>query len=888
MRAFVSLISSTFLVLVATLTFSQNLIAHDLSFQFSTRKVSNINREWKYQKGDVPGADAELFDDSSWSNIDLPHTWNNLDGQDGGGNYYRGMGWYRKSLHVSKRHEGKSIYLKFDGANIVTDLYVNGIHVGQHRGGFAAFCFDVTSHIRFGESNLIAVRVNNASNPSVAPLSADFTFFGGIYRDVHLLVTDKLSVTPLDYASPGLYLKQTNVTKERAEVEILTKVRNGFSTAKDTRITAIVVNPKGVPVKFHSQRKTIEPGFTQDVLFNTRIDKPLLWNGREGAHLYKVYIIVSDNRGVVDIVEQPLGLRYFHIDVNEGFFLNGRYLDIRGGSRHQDRLNKGWAISEEDQREDFELIKELGATGIRLAHYQHAEYFYDLCDKGGMVVWAELALVNKITESAEFYENAKEQLKELVRQNYNHPSIFFWGVHNEITISSGPNPDRLIQELAELVKVEDPTRLSTVASHNDTASTNWHTDLIGFNKYFGWYNGSFMDFGVWADAMHATIPDKPMGMSEYGAGASIYQHFVNPPRPDTTGDYHPEEYQSLLHEAHWKAMAERPYLWCKFVWNLFDFAIDSRDEGDTAGRNDKGLITYDRKIRKDAYYWYKANWNGEPMVYITGRRHVPVEGERRDIKVYSNCDSVELKVNGVSRGTKNSLDKIFLWEGIDLSGEIELEAKGLKDGREFGDRVTWTAIPVKRPIIAEGQELLIDENFSTCGGMQNLAGGRWFCAYDKYLLRGFARGFRGRNGNISLHPKQITSSSYSLSVEATADSTRNGEEEFSLIFGFQGIDNYLYASFSESAGPLRNGLIAVRGGVATKLIDFPVTFPTRANHSVRVAIDGQIVKVYMGDNLISEVSLGFTLTGGVGIGSQSSNVMFDNFRVITREPLPAT
>jgi beta-galactosidase len=355
-------------------------------------------------------------------------------------------------------------------------------------------------------------------------------------------------------------------------------------------------------------------------------------------------------------------------------------------NRHQDRLNKGWAISKADHEEDFNLIREMGATALRLAHYQHDQYFYDLADKYGMVVWAEIPLVNKITQSTAFYENTQQQLTELIRQNFNHPSICFWSIANEVT--SPPDPNPLLQQLADLVAAEDPTRLSTLASccvgENDVSTR--HTDVVGFNRYYGWYYGSYNDFAGWADRLHWNYPAKVFAVSEFGAGASISFHSETPTRQD-----HTEEYQNLFHEAHWKAMKDRKFLWGKFVWNMFDFASARRREGDTPGRNDKGLVTYDRQTRKDAFYWYKANWSCDPVVYITSRRFTERSDPTTAVKVYSNADSVELFVNGMSAGVKGSSDRIFSWDNVTLlPGDNTIEADGTVGGTTYTDSVVWT------------------------------------------------------------------------------------------------------------------------------------------------------------------------------------------------------
>jgi beta-galactosidase len=625
----------------------------------SNRVDLDLGSVWKFRKGDVSGAQHISFDDSNWLALDLPHTWNNLDGQDGGNNYYRGIGWYRKQYTVPSTYDGRKMFLQFDGANTVTDVWVNGTHLGQHKGGYAGFRFDATAAIKIGTENLIAVKVDNAYNADIPPLTADFTFFGGLYRGVRLLMADKLQIQPLDFGASGVYLKQTNVSAASADLQITTKVSNGYSTSRNVTITSVVVDAGNTIVKTLTSSQTIAAGANANVLQKTTIASPHLWNGRKDPYLYRVYVEIRDAGVVIDLVSQPLGFRFFNVDANRGFFLNGQYLDLHGVNRHQDRLDKGWAISDAEHDQDFAMIEEIGATAIRLAHYQHAQRFYDLSDRNGMVVWAEIPLVDALTNSTASFDNAKQQLTELIRQNYNHPSIAFWSIGNELRNDDSPT-NSLLTQLNDLVHSEDPTRLSAYAhccSSNTNALTS-HTDVIGYNEYFGWYGGTYHDFAGWADNLHASSPSRKIAVSEYGAGASIFQHADNPPKPDQAGPFHPEEYQSLLHEAYWNVMKTRPFLWGKLVWNMFDFASDKRTDGDGPGRNDKGLVTYDRKTRKDAFFWYKANWRdwSQPdgrVVYITSRRYTNRTSPITSIKVYSNADSVELKLNGVSLGRSN-------------------------------------------------------------------------------------------------------------------------------------------------------------------------------------------------------------------------------------------
>ena len=656
----------------------------------------NLDEQWKFIRRDVADAAMTNFDDSAWQPVTLPHTWNNLDGQTSGTPYYRGVGWYRRHLTVDAQYAGKSLFLKFDGAATVTEVMVNGAPVGTHKGNFAAFCFEVTPYLRVGQDNVIAVKVNNAKNSDVLPLSGDFTVFGGLYRDVHLLVLDKLSVTPLDYASPGVYIKQIGATKDSAELEISTKLRNANSSAKTATVHCTVIDATGKTIQTTTSHAEMGSSAVADVIQHVSIVKPHLWNGRLDPYLYRVAIVVGDGSKVTDVVTQPLGIRSFHVDPDHGFFLNGVPYPLHGVSRHQDRLDKGWAIDPADQREDFQLITEIGATCVRLAHYQQDQLVYDLCDRNGLVLWTELSLVNELTDSEAFTENARQQLTEMIKQNYNHPSIAFWGIFNELHMKNqwydAPAKWDLVKPLNQLAKDLDPTRLTTAASCIKSVDPlNDVTDVMAFNRYFGWYADKLSTWPGALDKFHQEWPTRGIGISEYGAGASINQHEISTNQPVASSHWHPEEYQDLAHEQAWLAMKDRPWLWCTLVWNMFDFAVGQRDEGDTPGRNDKGLVTYDRKVKKDAFFWYKANWTQTPFVYITSRRFTNRSEAKTPVKIYSNCDAVELKINGLSQGTVRSVNHIFLWNDRQLApGENRIEVSATQDGKPCMDSCVWT------------------------------------------------------------------------------------------------------------------------------------------------------------------------------------------------------
>jgi beta-galactosidase len=658
----------------------------------SPRNVVSLDASWRFHLGDVPGAQQINFDDSSWNTVDVPHTWNNIDGQQGGP-YYRGIGWYRQHDTIPKEWAGQELFLKFDGASLVTDLYVNGTFVGEHQGAFAAFTWDVTAYLTAGKDNVLAVKVNNAFNPNIPPLSGDFNIDGGLYRHVNLIATDPLHVSLTDYASPGVYLRQTNVGAASADLQVTTKLQNDDTADRNAEVLTTVVDADGNVVATLDDSLTLAAGTGTNVVQKTTIDKPHLWDGRNDPYMYQVcvQVIDTDSGAVVDQVEQPLGFRYYWVDPAQGFYLNGQPYDLHGVDFHQDRLNEGWAISDDDQRQDISLVQEIGATFVRLAHYQHPPLTYDLLDQAGIVTWTEIPFVNSATNSQAFFDNTKQQLTEMILQNYNHPSVMFWGMYNEINDS--PTTENLVSQLVQLAHTLDPDRLTTAASDQAPGAViNYLPDVSSFNVYYGWYYGQTTDFGPWSDAIHAAYPDRAIGLSEYGAGASIYQHQENPPKPLAGGPWHPEEYQDIYHESLWQQIETRPALWEKSIWNMFDFASSTRNEGDTRGRNDKGLMTYDHQTKKDAFYWYKANWSTDPVLYITSRDYVDRPTDTVEVKVYSNLDQVELTVNGVSLGTLTSDNHIFRWTDVTLTpGANDVEVSVTQDGTTYTDAVTWNA-----------------------------------------------------------------------------------------------------------------------------------------------------------------------------------------------------
>jgi beta-galactosidase len=672
-----------------------SLFVSALAFSFvsSARESTLLDSGWRFKSGDITNAETANFGDGGWQTVSIPHNWGWEQAQQGK-DYYRGSGWYRRELDL-QLEAGKRYFLRFEAASLVADVYLNGEFLGEHRGGFGAFGFEITTNLSATGTNLLAVRVSNKWEPDIAPLSGDFSVYGGIYRPVHLIVTGEENFALTDHGSSGVAWLQTNVTETQAVIDVTAQISNGTRQKRPLTLVASVLDADGNQVADSRQQIALAPNVTAPYWLRVIVPHPHLWNGRQDPYLYKAVVELRSADGVVDSVEQPLGLRFYSVDPDKGFFLNGKPYHLHGVNRHQDRFNKGWAISEADMDEDLWLIKEIGATVVRCAHYQHSDYFYSLCDKAGILVWAEIPQVNAINASEQFEETSRNQLLDLIRQNINHPSVFVWSLLNEIRLRDTPDPHRELQDLNNIAHSEDPTHPTIAATCTDKfPQMNKIPDLLGWNIYPGWYSGwgTKDDFGGSLDSRRRDSRHGGFCVSEYGAGANTAQHEQNPKQPKTDGQWHPEEWQALVHETAWPAMKARPFVWGTFVWNMFDFAVSTRHEGSMPGRNDKGLVTYDRKIKKDAFYFYRANWSDEPMVYITSRRFTERTNAVTDVKIYSNANKVELLLNGISQGQpSDGTNCVFIWKNVTLKpGENQIAAKAERDGKKLSDSCVWT------------------------------------------------------------------------------------------------------------------------------------------------------------------------------------------------------
>lgn len=630
------------------------------------RNIINLNKDWKFIQKDA-GLPNNLPID--WTSVDLPHTWNAVDGHDGNGSFDRGTYWYAKTFATPKQaFGGNCVFVEILAAGQQATVYVNGTEVVYHEGGYSTFRADVTDLCKEDGENLLVVACSNERKESVYPQSADFTFYGGLYRGVNIISVPDAHFDLEYYGGPGIQVTPTPCDCGGAMFDIVT-----YTKGIDENFTVLysICDAEGKEVAGGCRP-------ADDTKIKLFVPDAKKWE-IDDPYLYTVTALLQRRNEAFDEVSARVGVRSFSCDPDKGFIINGKETPLRGVSRHQDMLYKGNALSKADHYHDAELIKELGANTIRLAHYQHNQYFYDACDEMGFVVWAEIPFISVMNKDPEAHQNCISQMKELIIQNYNHPSICFWGISNEILI--GGISEQLVEnhkELNELVKELDPTRLTTIAhvSMTPIESPLHHiTDVISYNHYFGWYGGKMEENGPWMDNFHKVHPDLCLGLSEYGCEGIVTYHGPNPACKDYS-----EEYQALYHEHMAKMLDERPWIWSSHVWNMFDFGCAARDEGGVAGRNNKGLVTMDRKTKKDSYYIYKAYWNKAPMVHICGRRYAQRAGETTEIRVYSNQPTVTLYLNG-EKAEEKSAEKVFVFTVALAEGQniVVAEAGGVKD-----------------------------------------------------------------------------------------------------------------------------------------------------------------------------------------------------------------
>lgn len=621
------------------------------------RNIIPFNDNWYFTKENtnVPSTLPNTgMLETDWEKVTLPHTWNAVDGHDGRGEYYRGACWYVKEFATPSLMENGKVFVEVLAASLSGRVYVNGAEAGYHEGGYSSFCLDITRFLSPSGQNLMAICVDNSDRSHIYPRMADFTFYGGLYRGVNLITVPEVHFDLGFFGAPGMSVTP-EVTGKGALLRLESWVKNA---GEDYTVRYSIRDREG--------RETAQlwrPSLSPEVkVFLPDIH---LWQGVDDPYLYTCTAAIVRRNETVDEISTRFGIRSFHVDPDKGFFLNGRPMMLRGVSRHQDKLYKGSALTREDHYEDAAIIHELGANTVRLAHYQHSREFYDACDEYGFIVWAEIPYISSQSDDPAAHENCRTQMQDLIYQNYNHPSICFWGLSNEITIA-GEKPGLVEnhKDLNQLVKSIDPTRLTTIAHVSMLpldSPLHGITDVESYNHYFGWYGGTYDKNEEWLDNFHRQYPGICLGLSEYGAeGIITYQ-----PDEPKCRDYS-EAYQAEYHEHMAKILMERPYLWSTHVWNMFDFGCAARDEGGTAGRNNKGLVTLDRKIKKEAFYLYKAYWSSQPFVYLCGRRYAQRTGDTATVKVYSNQPRVSLYVNGQAFGALEG-SKIFVFENVPLT-----------------------------------------------------------------------------------------------------------------------------------------------------------------------------------------------------------------------------
>jgi beta-galactosidase len=811
------------------ISYGQEFLQHRLNFKLD---------KWKFYKGEIHSAEsAGSIDETGWQDITVPHTWNAKDVLTEGDRCYQGVGWYRTRFMIPREGFGTRTFIRFEGVCLVADVFLNGVYVGKHKGGYSAFCFEITPYLVYGEENALSVKVDNTMQPDVAPSGTYlYPLFGGIYRPVTVFRTGDLCVSPLDYASSGITVRPTRVSETEAEIDVETLLNylykpllqttspellppkgmkgrglygeyfdneefrgkpvhnrvdeaiffnygrgNAFAempvdnfsirwtgrlvpihsgvyqfviksddgsrlylddqlvidnggahavtektynvwlkagkeihikieynefgqdasimfgwkllddSAKTTEalLKTRIINREGKTVTEDQYRIVLENNSELTTVRHFHLDRPYLWNAKANPYLYTLNVRLEDlQNNILDEVDQPFGLRFYRVDKDSGLILNGRPFALYGVCRHQEWEGLGPALSDKHHEKDVDFMLELGATGVRLAHYQQADKMYSLCDEKGLVVWAEIPNTPIYRKHSRYLENCKDQLTELIKQNINHPSIFFWGLYNEIDI---PTADLRI--LHDTAKRLDPYRLTTQADFSQVSEKHFVTDVAAWNWYYGWYYGQFGDYTPWFNQLHRDHPTLIAGLSEYGAGGCISQQQENPARPDANkGRFFPEQYQRLYHEKVWSEIKDRKDIWCKFVWNLADFSWTTVRRGDRDFINHKGLITHDRKVKKDAFYFYKANWSDEPVLYIASRRNTERKEAYVPIEVYTNLDEVDLLIDSVlisKKSIDSDIHKI-IWEHIELKpGRNQINVIGYKGNKKFTDACEW-------------------------------------------------------------------------------------------------------------------------------------------------------------------------------------------------------
>lgn len=701
------------------------------------RVQTPLAENWRFRQDDgLSGVESPAFDDRNWARVAVPHTWNRVGLYLPGPverlhkpetiNKTQGVGWYRLSFAAPKL-DGRRAYLQFDAASRNAKVWLNGVYLGEHQGGFSRFRLDATDALRADGQNLLVVRTDNTKPaPGSAtvdnlPLTGDFFVHGGLYRPVSLVLTSPVHFDMLDFGGSGVYATTTDLSATKAGIQVRARLRNDLAKARPVRLVTKLYDAAGRMAAQASASVALPAKGVHEAALSLSLADPHPWNGTADPYLYRLETnLVGADGKVLDRVSTPFGVRQMGFDPDRGFLLNGKPYRLHGVGYHQDREGKGWAIDAADVEEDMAILREMGANTIRLTHYQHGQVIHDLADKYGFVLWDEIPLVSAWTTggalepTAALVANARQQLQELIRQNANHASVASWGIANEVDFGNSfpafltgykngtPDPMPLLKALNTLAHQEDPSRPTALATccegrvfaaGVDVPTTAEAADLGGANRYFGWYFGAPDDLGPHLDALHAKRPRQPLSVTEYGAGGGVTIHTddVRGGPIDSRGRVQPEEYESYIHETAWATLSQKSYLWGTWLWNAFDFATTIRHEGDADDINTKGLVTYDRKIRKDAWYFYKANWATTPTVHINGRRYVDRAYPVTDVRVYSNGATTELTLNGRSLGQRADCpQRVCVWPAVRLEpGENILVAHARFEGQLVEDRIVW-------------------------------------------------------------------------------------------------------------------------------------------------------------------------------------------------------
>lgn len=666
-----------------------------MTMQAEGRKVESFNSGWSFKKAP---AEKELAInapkwDKGWSEVEIPHTWNAKDMQVQANSFYEGAAYYKKQYFFPAELKNKRVFLRFEGVGSCAEVFVNGMLATSHKGGYSAFACEISPLLKAGEENEIIVKADNKSRPDVIPVNHNlFGVYGGIYRPVWLVVTEPYNISVTDCASPGVYVTQKNVSKKQADVKVKVKLDNGTLQPVPVTLQNTIYDQEGKQVATHSQSFELSAQGEQAYESSFTIKKPTLWQGRENPYLYKVVSRLIKDGQVIDEMVQPLGLRKYEIVAGKGFYLNGEKYPMYGVTRHQDWWGLGSALKNENHDFDLATIMDVGATTVRFAHYQQSDYLYSRCDSLGLIIWAEIPFVNRVT--GQEAENCRNQLREMIRQSFNHPSIYVWGLHNEV-YQPHQYTKELTQSLHDLAKTEDPDRytVSVNGYGHMEHPVNLVADIQGMNRYFGWYEKKIQDIKPWVENLEKEYPHQKLMLTEYGADANLnHQTEYLGDALNWTKEFYPETFATKTHEYQWSVIAAHPYIIASYLWNTFDFCAPMWVRGGVPARNMKGLVTFDRKIKKDSYFWYKANWSKEPVLYLTQRRNWDREKKETSVTVYSNIGTPKVYLNGKElTGIREGYTPVhYIIDNITLDmGKNIVKTVVVKDGKTYEDEIEW-------------------------------------------------------------------------------------------------------------------------------------------------------------------------------------------------------